>query len=150
MTRSQRLRPVATMKQKAQLNSARILSESFNELKVQKERLAELTHYRDDYLNKFRQLSQTGAAIERIRHYQEFIARLDQSIDIQTQSVIDVKRKIELKKVDWKQARARSDAFDKVVERYHDEENQLNEQRNQKENDDRAQHKGGHGTDLHH
>ena len=77
MTRSQRLRPVANMKQKEQLSSARVLNEAFNELEKQEERLIELVHYRDDYLNKFQQLSNTGASIERIRHYQQFIARFE-------------------------------------------------------------------------
>ncbi len=149
MTRSQRLRPIASMKQKEQLNSARILSEGFNELKMREERLIELTHYRDDYLNKFQQLTQVSASIERVRHYKEFIARLNQSIVLQNQRVVDAKRKIELKKVHWQQARARSDAFDKVVDRYRDEENQLNEKRNQKETDDHAQRVGGRGIASH-
>jgi len=150
MTRSQRLRPVANMKQKEQLNSARILNEGFNELKMHEERLLELTHYRDDYVNKFQQLTQIGASIERIRHYQEFIARLNQSIVLQKQRVIDAQRQVELKKVNWRQARARSDAFGKVVDRYRDEESQLNEKRNQKETDDHAQRIGGHGIVFHH
>ena len=75
MTKSQRLRPVATMKHKEQMNSARILNESFGELKKQEKYLAELRHYRDDYLTKFRQVSKEGASIDRIRHYQEFMLR---------------------------------------------------------------------------
>lgn len=150
MTKSQRLRPVATMKHKEQMNSARVLNESFSELKKHEEHLAELRHYRDDYVAKFRQVSNEGATIERIRHYQEFIARLDQSIVVQTQRLEEVKNQVELKKVDWKQARARSDAFDKVVDRYRDEENLLSEQRNQKEADDQAQRSGNHGIDPQH
>ncbi|PCH59460.1 MAG: flagellar export protein FliJ [Gammaproteobacteria bacterium] len=141
MTRSQRLRPVANIKQKEQLNSARELSKTIEEVKKQEQRLAELAHYRDDYRSKFQQMTNTGASIERIRHYQEFIARLNQSIVLQTQRIVDGKKQLEIKKLDWKHARARSDAFDKVVDRYRDEENQLAEQRQQKEADDQAQRK---------
>ncbi|NOX26661.1 MAG: flagellar export protein FliJ [Gammaproteobacteria bacterium] len=150
MTKSQRLRPVATMKHKEQMNSARILNESFGELKKQEEYLAELRHYRDDYLTQFRQVSKEGASIDRIRHYQEFIARLDQSIVVQMQRFEEVKHQVELKKVDWKQARARSDAFDKVVDRYRNEEHLLSEKRSQKEADDQAQRSGNHGIGSHH
>ena len=139
MTRSQRLRPVANIKQKEQLNSARILSETIDEVKKQEERLAELVYYRDDYCSKFQQMANTGASIERVRHYQEFIARLDQSIVLQTQRIVESNKTLEMKKIDWKHARARSDAFDKVVDRYREEENQLAEKRHQKEADDQAQ-----------
>ena len=150
MTRSERLRPVADIKQKEQLNSARILSESIDELKKQQERLLELKHYRDDYLNKYRQMSQEGASITRIRHYQEFISRLDQSIVVQQQRVIDSEHQLEEKKNGWKQARARSDAFDKVVDRYRQEENQQKEQRLQKEADDQALRNQSNRIDPHH
>lgn len=150
MTRSQRLRPVAAMKQREQLNSARQLSESINELKKQEERLRELKHYRDDYLNKYRQMASTGSSIERIRHYQEFIARLDQSITLQEKRVAERKQHLHEKKESWKQARARSDAFEKVVERYRQEEYQFNEQQKQKEADDQAQHAGHDRNHFHH
>ncbi len=150
MTRSERLRPVADMKQREQINSARVLSASIEELKKQQERLAELQHYRDEYLNKYRRMSNEGASIERIRHYQDFISRLDQSLVVQEQKVIDTKRQLEEKKVGWKQARARSDAFDKVVDRYREEESQQKEQRLQKEVDDQALRNSVNKDDSHH
>ncbi len=145
MTRSQRLRPIASIKKKEQLNSARILNEAVNELQKQELRLDELTRYRDDYLNKFQQLSNTSASIERVRHYQQFIARLDQSMLLLKQRIVETKQRVETKKLDWKRARARSDAFDKVVDRYREEEHQLAEKRRQKETDDHAQRSGNAG-----
>lgn len=150
MTRSERLRPVADIKQKEQLNSARILSKSIDELKKQQERLLELQHYRDEYLKKYRQMSNQGASIERIRHYQEFISRLDQSIVLQEQRIVVSEHQLEEKKNSWKQARARSDAFDKVVDRYREEENQQKEQRMQKEADDQALRNSSNDVDSRH
>lgn len=139
MTRSERLKPVAALKQREQLNCARLLSQSLQQVQTHEQRLQELIHYRNDYQARFNEMAVTGTSIERIRHYQHFIAKLDQSIAFQSQRLENSKRQLEDSKKNWQKARARSQAFENVVQRYRAEEVQSREQRRQKESDDLAQ-----------
>jgi len=139
MNRADRLEPV----QRIVDDTERRLAEHFaasERLVVNCEaKLAELERYHTDYVQGFAQRAGGGIGAASLRDYQAFLARLQEAIRQQTEIVERAKSDRDLQRQRWQQAAQRAKALGNVVERWQAEERNINDRREQRESDERAQ-----------
>ena len=103
-----------------------------------RDKLEMLKKYREEYAARFRQAAQNGLTPGEWRNFQEFIKRLDEAVDSQTQAVaVQVQRTVS-GQTHWQQQRIKLKAFDTLSERHYASENALEQKRDQKAQDEFA------------
>ena len=143
MSRSKRLQPVQRISEAKEKDAARVLGESQQQLQQLQQQLAELERYREEYRNHYQHSGRAGFSAQRLQQLQQFLANIDQAITQQQRAITRAESLCEEKRRLWFQARGRSQALDKVAERYRDDERQQENRREQKENDEFASRSGG-------
>jgi flagellar FliJ protein len=140
MTRSKRIQPVLKVAETREREAARRVGESQLQLDQQRARLAELTAYRDEYARRFQSACSGGIDAAMFNDYRAFLTRLNQAIEHQRalieageQAYADCRQR-------WLDVRRRSQALDKVAERYRRQEVKEENRKEQKESDERSQH----------
>lgn len=144
MSRSKRLQPVQQITETREKEAARALGECQQQLAQLQQQLTELERYREEYRGHYQQSGNAGITAQRLLQLQQFLAKIDQAIEQQQQAIINGEAQCEVKKQLWFQARGRTQALDKVAERYRDDERQQQNRREQKENDEFAQRSRSH------
>lgn len=139
MTRSERLQPVQRITEAREKEKVRALGESQQQLQQLKVQLRELEQYRGDYQRQFEQAGKAGFSAQKMIQLQQFLSNIDQAITQQKQSIVNAEAMCEEKRQSWFNARNRTQALDKVAERYRQDEQQQQNRREQKENDEFAQ-----------
>ncbi len=138
MSRSKRLQPVQRVTEAREKDAAQALGDAQQQLQHLRQQLKELEHYREEYRNQYLQSGSTGFSAQKLQQMQGFLASLDKAIQQQHQNITQAELLCEQKKQLWHQARGRTQALEKVAERYLDEERQQQNRREQKENDEFA------------
>jgi flagellar FliJ protein len=138
MTKSQRMKPLTRVATSRERAAARELGEYRRTLAAAEAKYAELVTYREEYSQHLRKSGGAGIDAQRMRDYRLFLARLNEAIGHQQASVDQHRREYERKRRLWSEARVRSKALDKVVERYRHEEDATAERREQAESDERS------------
>ncbi|MFP4147214.1 MAG: flagellar export protein FliJ [Halorhodospira sp.] len=113
---SDRLRPVARVKEQNRDHAASQLSRAERELRHSEEKLEEILSMRQDYR---RQLTGETGAIEaaRLRDFNAFLMRLDEAIVQQRQQVVQQQRRVEQLHKEWLRRWGECRTIEKVVER---------------------------------
>jgi len=140
MTRSKRMQPVQRIAEMRERDAARELGNAQRVLQEQEGRLAELRAYQAEYARNFETLGSAGISAARFQEYQRFMASLNQAIEQQQVVVQNAIRACNQRKQLWQQAYGKSKSLDKVVERYCEQEQYEQGQREQKAVDEMAQH----------
>lgn len=110
------------------------MGKSQQELELAVSRLEELTSYRRGY-----DASQSvGASYSAVRwhDYQNFLARLDQAVDVQAGSILNGEQNVDAHRHRWMAKRGRLDSLERVLERYQAAEDSQAERAVQKALDD--------------
>lgn len=139
MSRSKRLQPVQRLTQAREKDAARALGNSRQQLQQLQQQLAELERYREEYRKHYQQSGNAGFSAQKLQQLQLFLANIDQAIAQQQQAIANAEKLCEQQKASWFRARGKTQALDKVVERYQEDERQQQNRREQKENDEYAQ-----------
>jgi flagellar FliJ protein len=142
VTRARRLEPAARVADRAEQEAARRFSESREEAARQRERLADMQHYRAEYLQRMQQAATGGMAARRIKDTLGFLERLDETIRQLEGMVAGAERAAEQRRREWLARRARSQALDEVVARYRREEARDSLRREERESDERNLRRG--------
>ncbi len=142
MKRSKRLKPVVQVAESREQQAARALGAAQARLAQARQQLAELQRYRDDYRQGFQQAGATGMGAARLADYQQFLHKLGQAIEQQTQQVAQATREAEAKRALWFASRGKVRMLDTVVARYQAIEEQQASRQEQREQDERAQRGG--------
>jgi flagellar FliJ protein len=140
MTRSERLAPVSQVAEKRERDAVKVMSDCQRAVDEHEKRLNELYEYRDEYSKRMQAAGRQGIDPSKLNDYNTFIRKLDDAIAFQKKEIETSKRIYEAKKSEWMALRTRSQALDKVVDKYKKEEQQVKDRREQKESDDRAQY----------
>lgn len=140
MTRSKRMQPIVRVAEMREQAAAKDLGNAQRYLQEQESRLAELQGYQAEYARNFHTLGSQGISAMRFQELQRFMASLNQAIEQQQQMVQNAARACAQKKQLWQQAYGKSKSLDKVVERYSEQEQYEQGQREQKAADEMAQH----------
>ncbi len=141
MKRAKRLEPVQHIVDEAQKRLAMSVAGFEKRVLDGEKKLDELTRYKAEYEQGFQRRAANGIGVTEMRDYQAFLARLAEAIKQQQELVTRARAEHEAERVKWQQALQRSKALGHVVERWHAEERQVTERREQRESDERAQRK---------
>lgn len=104
------------------------------------ERLSELLSYRDEYQRRLHEAGAAGLASGHMQEYLLFIAKLDQAVGSQRERLQEAALNYEQQKVHWLALHGKTLALDKAVERCRGEESRMDDRREQREADERAQY----------
>jgi flagellar protein FliJ len=141
MKRAKRLEPVQQIVDDAQRRLALSVAAFEKRVLEAEAKLQELTRYKGEYEQQFSQRAGRGIGVADLRDYQAFLARLSEAIKQQTALVARARADHQAERVKWQEALKRSKALGHVVERWQAEERHMNDRRDQRESDERAQRK---------
>jgi len=139
MKKSQRLKPVSDIATANERDAARDMGQQQNVLHEHKCKLDELITYRAEYVEKMVTVGSSGIGAGQMQDYTAFIRRLDEAIVFQRSQIELALRQLEVKQREWQAMHTRSEALNKVVDRYRNAETREQDKREQNENDERAQ-----------
>ncbi|HBC58748.1 MAG TPA: hypothetical protein DCZ03_16435, partial [Gammaproteobacteria bacterium] len=108
MTRSKRLLPIHKITEHEERQSAQRLTKVHQTLMAEKSRLAELVAYRQSYLEEFKSLQKTDIGIEKLTHMQQFIARLNETIQAQQNIIQRCASELERQRQHWRERHLRT------------------------------------------
>jgi len=141
MQRAKRLEPVQQIVDDKQRRLAMSVAAFEKRVLEGEAKLLELQRYKGEYEQQFSQRAGRGMGATDLRDYQAFLARLSEAIKQQQALVARARAEHLAERVKWQEALKRSKALDHVVERWQAEERQMNDKRDQRESDERAQRK---------
>ena len=141
MVRSKRIKPIVNMAHDMEREAARALGEALKGLSDSERQLNLLFSYRDEYSEKLKSCGSQGMTAQALNEYRHFMAKINDAIENQKASVEQAQRRLDEKKEFWFAKRGSSQALDKVLDRYLDEERKQQDKRAQKEIDDRSAQK---------
>jgi flagellar FliJ protein len=143
MDRSDRLMPIIRLLESRELDAARQVGACRDHLARQRQTLAELKTFQNEYISRFNDAVKGGIGAGIIHDYHRFLNRLNQAIRQQQEVVETANSQHESSKQQWRQQRCQTKAMDKVAERYRSQECFEREQREQRESDEHAQFSKG-------
>ena len=141
MQRAKRLEPVQQIVDDAQRRLAMSVAAHEKRVLDGETKLQELQRYKGEYEQQFSARAGRGIGATDLRDYQAFLARLAEAIKQQQALVARARAEHQAERVKWQEALKRSKALGHVVERWQAEERHMNDRRDQRESDERAQRK---------
>jgi flagellar protein FliJ len=141
MKRAKRLEPVQQIVDDVQRRLALSVAAFEKRVLEGEAKLLELQRYKGEYEQQFSQRAGRGIGATDLRDYQAFLSRLTEAIRQQQALVARAHAEHQAERVKWQQALQRSKALGHVVERWQTEERHMNDRRDQRESDERAQRK---------
>ena len=139
VSRAARLAPVVDMAEKAEKAAVQRLGYFQGQVKVAESKLADLNAFRLDYSQQWIVRGSTGVTGQWLLGFQGFLAQLDTAVDQQRQSLVWHQNKLDKAREEWQQAFARVEGLRKLVQRYRDEAQRLEDKREQKLLDELSQ-----------
>jgi flagellar FliJ protein len=143
MDRSDRLMPIIKLLESRELDAAQQVGACRDNLARQRQTLAELKMFQNEYTSRFNDAVKGGIEAGIIHEYHRFLNRLNQAIRQQQKVVETANSQHESLKQQWWQQRCQTKAMDKLAERYRSQEYFEREQREQRESDEHAQFSKG-------
>ncbi|MCG7949533.1 MAG: flagellar export protein FliJ [Candidatus Thiodiazotropha taylori] len=139
MSPSKRLKPVQRFAHSKEQNAARSMGQARKNLEQEEAKLKQLKQYHQEYLERFEQMAREGMTSTQLQEYRTFLAKLDEAINQQQQVVAASMVNHNSQKTDWKQKHSRTQALNKVIDRYREKEQKSADRREQKESDEHNQ-----------
>lgn len=138
MVRSKRIQPIVELAENREMDAARKLGQARKLLERHQQRLTELVTYRQEYSRHFDQSRGGRMGVMKLNEYRMFLSRLDEAVRQQRELVEQAQRECDQSRQGWLQTRTRSQALDKVKDRYLGEERREAERIEQKITDEHA------------
>ncbi len=139
VSRAARLAPVVDMAEKAEKTAVLRLGHFQGQVRVAESKLADLEAFRLEYQEQWIVRGSSGVSGQWLLGYQGFLAQLGTAIDQQRQSLNWHQNNLNKARDTWQQAFARVEGLRKLVQRYRDEAQQLEDKREQKLLDELSQ-----------
>ena len=139
VSRAARLAPVVDMAEKAEKAAVLRLGHFQGQVRVAESKLADLEAFRLEYQEQWIVRGSSGVSGQWLLGYQGFLAQLGTAIDQQRQSLNWHQNNLNKARDTWKQAFARVEGLRKLVQRYRDEAQRLEDKREQKLLDELSQ-----------
>jgi flagellar FliJ protein len=141
MSRAKRLEPVQDIVDDKERRLAQSLAGHERRVAEMEAKLQDLQRYRGEYEQQFNKRAGKGIGATDLRDYQVFLSRLSDAIRQQQAVVQRTCADRDAERLRWQEAARRAKALDHVVERWQLEEQKTVERREQRETDERAQHR---------
>ncbi len=135
--RSKRMQPVAQHAEQIEQDAIRVFVEAQRELADAEQQLQQLLDYRDEYSGQLN--GRSGLVMKQLHNFRDFVHKLDEAIKQAKLDVETRKQICEHRRQAWLKTRSRSQALNKVVEKYQQQELKQQDRREQKEMDEHAQ-----------
>ena len=142
MTRSKRIKSIADIAKNREQSAAQVLGKKRQFLKLQRERLNELTSYREEYSRRFESSGNAGFNSRQLTEFRTFFDKLNKAIVQQRDLINQLDKECHVCQENWVNKRVNSQAIGKVVEKYQYQEICEQEKREQLDLDERAQRLG--------
>ena len=139
VSRAARLAPVVEMAEKAEKTAVLRLGHFQGQVRVAESKLADLEAFRLEYQEQWIVRGSSGVSGQWLLGYQGFLAQLGTAIDQQRQSLNWHQNNLNKARDTWQQAFARVEGLRKLVQRYRDEAQRLEDKREQKLLDELSQ-----------
>jgi flagellar FliJ protein len=139
VSRAARLAPVVDMAEQAEKTAVQRLGYFQGQVKVAESKLADLNAFRLDYSEQWIVRGSTGVSGQWLLGFQGFLAQLDTAVDQQRQSLVWHQNKLDKAREEWQQAFAKVEGLRKLVQRYREEAQRLEDKREQKLLDELSQ-----------
>jgi len=139
VSRAARLAPVVDMAEKAEKTAVLRLGHFQGQVRVAQSKLADLEAFRLEYQEQWIVRGSSGVSGQWLLGYQGFLAQLGTAIDQQRQSLNWHQNNLNKARDTWQQAFARVEGLRKLVQRYRDEAQRLEDKREQKLLDELSQ-----------
>ncbi|MEX5666765.1 flagellar export protein FliJ [Pseudomonas neuropathica] len=139
VSRAARLAPVVDMAEQAEKTAVQRLGYFQGQVKVAESKLADLNAFRLDYSQQWIVRGSTGVSGQWLLGFQGFLAQLDTAVDQQRQSLVWHQNKLDKARDEWQQAFAKVEGLRKLVQRYREEAQRLEDKREQKLLDELSQ-----------
>ena len=137
--RAARLAPVVDMAEQAEKTAVQRLGYFQGQVKVAESKLADLDAFRLDYQEQWVMRGRDGVSGQWLLGYHGFLAQLDTAIDQQRQSLVWHQNNLLKARDAWQQAFAKVEGLRKLVQRYREEAQRLEDKREQKLLDELSQ-----------
>lgn len=145
MKRSKRMEPVYRLASERAAELARVYAARRERLDQERERLAQLRGFRREYEQKLAVSAGRGIDAYRLRDYNAFLARIDEAICHQRQSLARLETEVEGLRLTWLDHWGNARALEQLVARYRREEQRADAARDQRLHDELAQRQCGRG-----
>jgi flagellar protein FliJ len=139
MARSKRMQPVQRVARSREQAAMQKLGQSQRELDAQRRKLDELRGYREQYTHEFEVSSENGLGAMRLQDYRVFLGRLNEAVRQQEAIIEKCIAQHENIHRQWLETRSRSQAIDKAVESFRQQERKQTDRKEQREQDEHAQ-----------
>jgi flagellar FliJ protein len=131
------MQPVAHHAEQVEQDAIRVFVEAQQELANAERQLQQLLDYRDEYTGQLN--GRSGLMMTQLHNFRDFVHKLDKAIKQARRDVEAHEQICERRRQEWLKTRSRSQALNKVVEKYQEQELKEQDQREQKEMDEHAQ-----------
>lgn len=139
VSRAARLAPVVEMAEQAEKTAVQRLGYFQGQVKVAESKLADLDAFRLDYQEQWVVRGSDGVSGQWLLGYHGFLAQLDTAIDQQRQSLVWHQNNLIKARDAWQQAFAKVEGLRKLVQRYREEAQRLEDKREQRLLDELSQ-----------
>lgn len=129
--------PLARLAANKELASAKELGMANNNLTIQKNKLNDLIHYREEYVKSFKQQGQHGMDGAQLHTYQKFLENIDNALTQQHNIIKAAQQSCERQQHSWRSRHTKTKIMDNVIDNYKKEEQVLDDKQEQKESDER-------------
>ncbi len=141
MSPTQRLQLVQRVTDEKKRQQARRLAQTRARVAECEVKLKELQGYHAGYVRDFDRRAASGIGGAGIREFQAFLAKLAEAVRQQEELLLKARSESEAARSNWQGAAQRSQIMGKVIEHHAVRETRASERRDQRESDDRGQHK---------
>jgi len=137
MMRSKRFEPIQEIASTSAKDLSRTMGEAARHVAELEKQLEQMNSYRDEYVRKSTQATGTMDAVK-LQNYRSFLGRLGEALRQHLATLEAARAEYERRRVLWSEKRIESESLGRVIERFRREEQQVAEQREQREGDDAA------------
>lgn len=139
VSRARKLAPVVEMAERAEREAALQLGHLQGLLSQAEAKLGELERFRADYQQQWITQGQNGVSGQWLINYQRFLSQLEVAVGQQRQSIQWHQHNLDKGRSAWQQRYARLEGLRKLVQRYLEEAQRLEDKREQKLLDELSQ-----------
>lgn len=136
MKRSKKLSPIIDITVKSTEKALMNVGQANAVLAKDKQQLEELRRYKEGYLDKLRQEDNLSTKAQKVLELRGFLIQLDQAIEAQQQQVNISFKALQYQQQLWQQKRTKEQVMQSLVNRYQQEEAQLELKQEQQINDE--------------
>ncbi len=136
MKRSQRLNPVVDIAAEASAKVLLKVGEANTVWRQNSVQLDDLIKYKSEYLLRFRAGEQLSISAQKVMELRAFLVQLDQAIASQQRQVETSLRILQQQQQAWKKVRSKEQAVQSLIDRYQQEEIQVELKLEQRANDE--------------